>query len=126
MAKKIFLAVALLGLYLGLAYLLQPKLRQVLRAPATENSKAESGEPVAYECEKGQTAFALLLNKLGGKVSVKEYSFGKMVEEIDGVKGGTDGKFWIYFVAGKSATVSADSYRCLDKEKVEWKLIKPE
>lgn len=146
MAKKILALFLLLGLYLGLSYLLQPKLRQVLRVPPTESSKSlptdaspqpmqagesrsskpESTDLISYNCEEGQTAYDLLFKKVDGQVVVKEYSFGKMVDTVGGLKGGTEGKFWIYFVEGKSATISADTYYCQNQEEIEWKFLKPQ
>lgn len=124
---------SLLIAYLGVTVLIQPKLRQVLRAPetnqqTTENRKPETGnqELVVYDCQRGRTAFDLLQTKTNRQVEVKDYSFGKMIQAINGIKGESNGKFWIYFVDGKSGTVSADNYHCQNQEKVEWKFIKPE
>src|SRR3989339_902242 len=109
MTKKIAVVVLLAGAYLGVSYLLQPKLREVLRAPqaqtqnqASETAKTTEGnaDPVSYNCEGGKT-----------------------VNAINGIKGGTNNKYWIYFVDGKSATISADNYKCQGTEKVEWKFL---
>lgn len=130
MNKKILIVLGLILVYLGLTVALQPKLRQVLRAPepsvSTTSQTPKPFETVAYDCQKGKNAFELLSQKTEGKLETKDYSFGKMINAIDGVKGGAEGKYWIYFVDGKSASVSADNYKCLGQEKVEWKLLPPQ
>ena len=132
MIKKILFLFALLAIYLGIAYLIQPKLREVLRAsninqdqksetPASGGKTQNRSDTISYDCEKGKTAYDLLLKKTNNQVVVKDYPFGKLVEAIQDTKGGTEGKYWLYFIDGKSATVSADNYHCQNKEKVEWK-----
>ena len=130
MTKKILFILSILAIYLGITYIIQPKLREVLRAPEKINQTPtsqpadktqNSPDTVSYDCEIGKTAYDLLLKKTDNQVVVKDYPFGKLVEAIQDLKGGIDGKYWLYFIDGKSATVSADNYRCRDKEKVEWK-----
>lgn len=57
-------------------------------------------------------------------VETQQSDFGVFVDSINGTKGGTDGKYWLYFVDGTSATISADSYITKGGEKIEWKLTK--
>lgn len=73
-----------------------------------------------YECSKGQTAYDLLKQRTS-TVETQDYSFGKLVTAIDGVRNGADGKNWIYYVDAQVASVSADNYKCLGQESVEWK-----
>lgn len=80
-------------------------------------------ESVSYNCEAGKNALELLRKKVSENLEVKTYSFGSMVESINGLKGGTDNKYWLYFIDGKAATVSADAYHCQSSEPVEWKLM---
>ncbi|MCL5003934.1 MAG: DUF4430 domain-containing protein [Patescibacteria group bacterium] len=136
MTKKIAVLLILLAAYLAVTVAIQPRLRQVLRAPETTPpvSQNAQGTPSAqtqtpnlsYNCEPKKTAFDLLERAAKNQVEVKIYSFGKMITAINGVKNGTDGRDWIFFVDGKSATESADSYHCQDREKIEWRFIKPE
>ena len=132
MTKKIAVVVLVVGAYLGVSYLLQPELREVLRAtqPQTQNQASsgaakttEDANLVSYNCEGGKTAFDGLVKETKENVETKDSSFGKMVNAINGIKGGTDNKYWIYFVDGKSATISADNYKCQGTEKVEWKFL---
>jgi len=48
---------------------------------------------------------------------------GVFVESIDGVKNGTDNKYWQYWVNDKSPSVSADNYTVKMGDKIEWKFI---
>lgn len=127
MSKKILIVLALVIAYLGLTVALQPKLRQVLRAPepavSTVSTTPKQPETLTYDCQKGKNAYELLSQKTSGNLETKDYSFGKMINAINGVKGGADGKYWIYFVDGKSASLSADNYKCRGHEKIEWKLL---
>lgn len=126
MFKKLFLVLLVFLAYLGLAFFLQPKLRQVLRVAQPKTATISTGpkqvESLFYDCQPGKNAFELLSQKTQGNLETKDYPFGKMINSVNGVAGGSDGKYWIYFIDGKSATVSADNYKCQDKEKVEWKL----
>ena len=123
--KTVLIVLVIFLLYLGATLALQPKIKSVLRVKeaAQPTPVSENPERVAYDCQPGQTVFDLLQKNAGG-VEVKEYPFGNLVTTIKGLQGGTDGKFWTYFVDGQSATVSADSYQCQNSEKVEWKFEK--
>lgn len=130
MLKKIVVVILIIAAYFGVSYVLQPKLREVLRAPQVPAQKAsESATPnqnqVSYNCGKNGTAFDGLLKETKGRVETKNYSFGKMINSINGIKGGMGNKYWIYFVDGKLASISADNYKCQDQEKIEWKLTEP-
>jgi hypothetical protein len=75
---------------------------------------------VTYSCQKAKTAFDLLaINK--HKVEFKQESFGKLVTSIDG-KSQEDGKYWLYSIDDKEATVGADAYTCQGQEKITWEL----
>lgn len=73
-----------------------------------------------YDCESGKSAFEVLEEKTSD-VEFEGSSFGRMVTGINGVKQGS-GKYWLYFINGQDATVSADSYICLEEEKIKWEL----
>jgi hypothetical protein len=57
-------------------------------------------------------------------LTFKSYSFGTLVESIDGLKN-TPQKAWIYFVNGQSPNVGADKYLLQPGDKVDWQYIKP-
>lgn len=53
--------------------------------------------------------------------SGKEYSgLGYFVDEINGIKG-TSGKYWIYYVNGKEASVGVSKYILKSEDIISWK-----
>lgn len=74
---------------------------------------------VAYQSISSTSAYDILLNAQV-EVLAKEYDFGLMVEEIDGVGKDKD-RAWIYYVNGKSGSISADKFKLQDGDRVEWK-----
>ncbi len=68
----------------------------------------------------GETALGLITKS--HLTQTKEYSFGTLVESIDNVKGGTDGKYWLFYVNGKQATVGAGDYKLQSGDSIEWRL----
>ena len=126
--KTLSLILMAILVYLSATILLQPKIKSVLRVtnptpiPVLKEEN-KSSENINYKCEKDQTAFDLL-KKNSKSVETKDYSFGRLVTAINDVKGGTSGKYWTYFIDGKSATISGDNYKCVDSEKIEWRFGK--
>lgn len=88
------------------------------------------GRPQTFSAElkAGQTAFDLLNSQAQGRgliLKTKEYSgLGIMIESIGGIKNGDAGKYWIYYVNGQMASVSADKYQLKAGDKVEFKFEK--
>lgn len=76
-------------------------------------------EVFSYECEANKTAFDVLDEKF--EVEFSESSFGKLVTVIDGKSQG-DGKYWLYSIDGKEATMGATAYICNGKEEIKWEL----
>lgn len=68
---------------------------------------------------EGESALALI--KRTHPVVTKDYDFGTLVESIDGVKNGTDNKYWILYVNGKQATVGAGAYTIQKYDNIEWR-----
>lgn len=85
-----------------------------------EEKVIEKGIVMEYDCQSGKSAFEVLEEK-ASDVEFKGSSFGRMVTGINGIKQGS-GKYWLYFINGKDATVSADSYICIEEEKIKWEL----
>ncbi len=48
--------------------------------------------------------------------------YGIFVESIGGIKNGTDGKYWQYYINGALGDVAADKKEVKAGDKVEWKL----
>ena len=57
-------------------------------------------------------------------LEIKTESFGAYVDSLDGLKGGTDGKYWMYSVNGKEASVGADQYKLAEGDVAEWRFTK--
>lgn len=66
-----------------------------------------------------------LLNKTGLSIQTKEYSFGTMIEGIDGTGPSSD-SFWGFYVNGSLATVGVSSYRIQSNDVVELRYEKME
>lgn len=92
-------------------------------APAQQSSSEQQPEQrsdlVSYKGVTGKTALALL--KEVAQVETKDSSYGIYVDAINGVKGGTDGKYWTFYVDGAMSTSGADAYQTKDGEVIEWK-----
>lgn len=71
------------------------------------------------QAREGETALDVLARTKN--IEIKEYSFGKAVESIEGVKNGTGGRFWIYYVNDKEMQVGAGEYVVQPNDTVEWK-----
>ena len=133
--KKLIVGIALI--IIAFATFRYSLFRFVSTAPTpspTENKQAVSviinfgGENIAtYSAINTATAFDALDQVTKDNaipLSVKEYSFGKLVEKI-GEKENTKDMAWIFYVNGKSADKGADQFEVHDGDVVEWKYIKP-
>lgn len=80
---------------------------------------------IEADAKSGMTAFDLLKQggeEIGLEVQSKDYGdMGVLVEQIDNLKNGADNKFWIYYVNGQMAQVSASKYILKGGDKVEWR-----
>lgn len=50
--------------------------------------------------------------------------YGIFVKAIAGLNGGTDGKYWTYWVNNKMGEVAADQYKLKAGDAAEWKFVK--
>lgn len=48
-------------------------------------------------------------------------NLGLFVEQINGIKNGTDNKFWIYYINGKEAKTGISNYTLNNTDVIEWK-----
>lgn len=71
------------------------------------------------QVQEGEAALDVLARTK--KIEAKEYSFGKAVESIEGVKNGTGGRFWIYYVNDKEMQIGAGEYVVQPNDTIEWK-----
>lgn len=83
-------------------------------------TQAENNEYlVSFTAEADKSVLDQL--KTHAEVVTKDSSFGVYVDSINGVVGGTDGKYWAYYVDGEMAQVGASEYVTKGGEVVEWK-----
>lgn len=85
---------------------------QTLGAQQNENE-------VTFTAIADQTVLDQLQTK--ANVSVKDSSYGPYVDSINGIAGGTDGKYWSYYVDGQLAQIGAGEYVTKGGEKIQWK-----
>lgn len=101
-------------------------IRSAVRAPEEQKSEEATKEAevtqtkISYQCEEGKTALDRL-QSTASDVKIRQFSFGSQVIAVNKVEQGR-GKFWLYTVDGKDATVAADLYTCQDDEKIKWEL----
>jgi hypothetical protein len=88
-------------------------------AAVTEQKEQEQVTHITYEGEEGKNALDLL--KENADAETKDSSYGPYVDSIGGVKGGTDGKYWTFYINGEAATVGAGAYITKEGDTIEWK-----
>lgn len=141
MKKLKFILLPFLFLIIFFAGLLpSKKVEEIKREKPTGEFKKTEGITLVLDFGDGKiatysglkvtekTVFAALKKVTDDKnleLKIKEYSFGKLVEQIDEFKNKKE-KAWIYFVNGKSGEVAADKMKVKDGDIIEWKYIKPE
>ncbi|MEK7202272.1 MAG: DUF4430 domain-containing protein [Patescibacteria group bacterium] len=92
-------------------------------------STNQAVEQLASRCEinyqgvEGQNALELL--KSSHQVETQSFSFGEMVQSIDGVKAPAT-HFWAFEINGKLAEVGAGDYQTKNDDTLSWKLQKLE
>jgi hypothetical protein len=75
-------------------------------------------EDLTYKGEDGKNALELLKAKY--TVETKTYSFGEMVQSING-KAADDKHYWAFMVNGVASEVGADAYKTKSTDMIEWK-----
>jgi hypothetical protein len=91
--------------------------------PKLTTEKLEQKCEISYVGLEGKNALELL--KAGHQVDTQKFSFGEMVQSIDGVKApATD--FWAFYVNGKQADVGAGDYQTKTGDTLSWKLVRIE
>lgn len=78
---------------------------------------------ISYTATPGITSLAQLQNE-ASDVVITESEYGKLVDSIEGHEGGTDGKYWSFYINGEMAQVGADSYVQKEGDIIEWKFQK--
>lgn len=114
--SKLGLALVLLALLIwGGSYVVnQGKSKQT-------QQEAEQVKTISYDGVEGKTALELLV--LEHQANYQTSELGAFVNEIDGIKNTSD-TFWMFYVNGNLAEVSADKYVTKAGDIMEWKYEK--
>lgn len=92
--------------------------------PATKMTEVERQRTeITYTAKAGKTSLEQLKLE-ADSVITKTSEFGEYVDTIEGHQGGTDGKYWSYYVNDTMSSVGADSYTQKGGEVVTWKFQK--
>lgn len=86
---------------------------------AKETSEVKVATIVEFTAVKDQTVLEQLQTQ--AEVEVKDSQYGPYVDSVNGVKGGTDNKYWSYYVDGQMANIGAGEYTTKGGEKILWK-----
>lgn len=78
---------------------------------------------ISYVGVEGKNALELL--KSSHQVETQSFSFGEMVQSIDGIKSPAS-HFWAFYVNDKKAEVGAGDYQTKTGDTLSWKLEKIE
>lgn len=83
------------------------------------------GKPIATESAKAKTdESALSVLSRTHAVETKHFSFGDVANSIDQTAGGTDGRYWIFYVNGKMSDIGAGEYKVKSGDVITWKFQK--
>lgn len=85
--------------------------------PAVHQVKADS--IVQFTAQPNMSALEQLQQK--ANIVIKDSQHGKYVDSIDGIKGGTDGKYWTFYVDGQMANIGAGEYLTKGGENIVWR-----
>jgi hypothetical protein len=92
----------------------------VQKAATTQKNEVRPATTVRFTAIADKTVLEQLRTQ-AGEVTVKDSSYGEYVEAIDGLKGGTDNKYWTYYVNGQMANIGAGEYVAKGGEEIVWK-----
>ena len=91
--------------------------------PKLATEKLEQKCEISYQGVEGKTALELL--KSSHQVETQSFSYGEMVQSIDGVKAPAT-HFWSFQINGNFSDVGAGAYITKDSDTLSWKLVKIE
>jgi hypothetical protein len=84
----------------------------------------ETEQKFDFNFESGLTVLDLLKRAAtegGLELLTKQFDFGTSIEKIGKKQGGEDNKYWMYYIDGKQAPVSADKQEVKPGIKIEFK-----
>lgn len=99
----------------------QPKVEVSVSETGKQNVHAAQvqSDRIEYKGQDGKTALELLKQKT--EVITKQSSYGEYVDSINGLSGGSQGKYWSFYVNGAMASVGAGDYTTKSSDVIEWK-----
>ncbi len=100
----------------------QPGQQPVVESQLIENEAAGRTE-ITYLARPGSTSLEQLKDE-ASDVLTTESEYGELVDSIEGHQGGTDGKYWSFYVNGEMAQVGAGDYVQEEGDWIEWKFQK--
>ena len=78
---------------------------------------------IVYEGEEGKTALELL--EENAEVVVTEGQGDELlVTSINGIDGGTEGRYWLYYINGEAALIAASRMNTVEGDSVEWLFVR--
>lgn len=89
-----------------------PDLEEVREGIAPEHH-------VVYRGRQGHTVLELL-DEHARSVETRGFGDDLLVESINGIAGGEDGRYWFYYVNGEPGQVAASRRQTADGDRVEW------
>lgn len=90
----------------------------------TQSIRFPDGVSTDEQLEAKQDESALDVLRRTHHVTIKTYSFGDIADGIDGYLGGTEGRYWIFYVNGKMSEVGAGEYKVKNGDSIIWKFQK--
>jgi len=84
-------------------------------------------QDLSFIVSGGESVLDLLQKaQAGGKITfvAKQYGFGTLIEELNGLKNSDSGKNWMYYLNDQGATVGVESLIVKGGDKVEFKFEK--
>lgn len=97
-----------------------PSPEPVEPAATSQTQPEQPQDVITYTAKEGQTALEQL--KTVADVETTDSEYGAFVDSINGLKGDTDNKYWIFYIDGESSTVGAGDYVAKGGELIKWKL----
>jgi hypothetical protein len=108
-------------LLFGILLVVVPVLYQKYPVRQKTDSAQQQSTTVSYQGEDGKNVLELL--KAHATVeTTTDPNLGEYVTSVNGVKSGTDGKYWIYSVNGLAGSVGAGEQTTVSTDTIEWKL----
>ena len=102
-------------------------INQPSQQPVTESRRIENNAvgrtEITYLARPGSTSLEQLKEE-ASDVLTTESEYGELVDSIEGHKGGTEGKYWSFYVNGEMAQVGAGAYVQKEGDWIEWKFQK--